>query len=60
MLIFAGVELAKSARDVLVETKGLVIVIVSAAAILGVNTAVGFLAGSLTAFIFYLNERKLK
>ena len=46
MLIFAGIELARSSRDVVGDAQGLTVALVTAAFILGVNTWVGFLAGS--------------
>lgn len=46
MLIFAGIELARSSKDVVGNTPGLTVALVTAAFIVGVNTWVGFLAGS--------------
>ena len=45
MLIFAGVELARSSKDVFGEPKGLSVALITAIFILGVNTLAGFFAG---------------
>lgn len=45
MLIFSGIELARSAKDVVRERREFTVVLVMAAFILGINTFVGFLAG---------------
>ena len=45
MLIFAGIELAKSSKKDIDDTQGLTVVLITAIFILGINTFVGFLAG---------------
>lgn len=45
MLIFAGVELGRSARDSFSQPEDIAIVLTTAGFILGANTLVGFLAG---------------
>jgi len=45
MLIFAGIELARSSKDVFGDFKGLTVALITAVFILGVNTFAGFLAG---------------
>lgn len=45
MLIFAGIELARSSKDVIGDTRGLMIALVTAIFILAVNTLAGFLVG---------------
>jgi len=45
MLIVAGIELARSAKDVVGDSKGLTVVLITAVFILGVNTLAGFIAG---------------
>ncbi len=52
MLIFAGVELARSAKDVVHQTRDFTIVLVVAAFILGINTFAGFLAGCGLVFVY--------
>jgi len=60
MLIFAGIELARSARDVVGDTRGLTIVLVTAAFILGVNTWAGFLAGFGISLAYSIQKRGKK
>ena len=52
MLIFAGIELAKSAKEVTEHANEFIIALVTAGFILGVNVWVGFLAGC-GAFLVY-------
>lgn len=56
MLVFAGVELARTSHDCFGETQGLVIALVTAAVILGANTWAGFIAGSLVSSAFFFNQ----
>ena len=58
MLVFAGVELARASREVIEETHGLVIALVTAACVIGLNTWVGFLAGSLICFAISIQSRR--
>lgn len=57
MLVFAGIELARSARDVAANTSHLTIALVTAAFIIGVDTWMGFLAGCALACAFKFHER---
>ena len=45
MLIFAGIELAKAAKDVIDDNQNLILILVMAAFIIGANTFIGFLVG---------------
>ena len=53
MLVLAGIELARAARDV-IDSSGLVIALTTAAFILGVNTAAGVLVGCGLVGVFKL------
>ena len=44
MMVLAGVELARAAREI-ADGREVVVALITAACILGVNTGVGFLAG---------------
>ncbi len=46
MLIFAGVELAKSCADAMTDKSALAVVLLTAACILGANTFIGFSVGA--------------
>jgi len=59
MLIFAGLELAKSARDVVSNKFDLSIALVTAGFIIGINTLAGFLAGCGFALGFHFFEVKI-
>lgn len=60
MLIFAGIQLARSSKDVVGDARGLTIVLVTASFILGVNTLAGFLAGAgiSLAYVVYNQDKK--
>ena len=60
MLIFAGVELARFAEDEIGDIQGLTVVLITAGFILGVNTFVGFLAGTGVSIIYALQTRREK
>jgi len=58
MLMIAGLQLAKSSSDVLGDVRGMMIVLVTAAFILGLNTFVGFLAGLALACVYEVSSKK--
>jgi len=55
MLVFAGIELARSCADVMDEKLSLSVVLLTTAAIIGTNTFVGFVVGA----VFYLLATRL-
>ena len=55
MLIFAGIELARSCADAVDEKLSLSVVLLTTAAIIGANTFVGFVVGA----VFYLLATRL-
>lgn len=56
LLVFAGIELARAARD-LIGSPELVIALVTTAFILGINTAAGFVVGCGVAVMFGIWQR---
>ncbi len=56
LLVFAGLELARAARESLAGS-GLVVALATAAAILGLDTAAGFLIGCALAALAWLGRR---
>ncbi len=54
MLILAGLELSRAARDVLKHTTNLIIVISMAGVILAFNTWAGFLVGCIVYLLFWI------
>ena len=58
MLIFAGIELARSAKDVIDNNGDLIVALITAIFILGVNTWVGFLAGCGVVTIMRIYKRQ--
>jgi len=56
MLIFAGVELARSSKDVVGDPKGLTVALITAVFILGVNTLAGFLAGLSVSMVYLMQS----
>jgi len=58
MLIFAGLELAKASKDVFKHKDQMVIMLITAAVILGVNTFAGFLAGCILSLVNKIVRRK--
>ncbi len=57
MLIFAGIELAKAARDTLSNRHDFIIVLVIAIFVLGINTIAGFLIDCASIAVSYLYRK---
>ena len=60
MLIFAGIELAKSARDVMEDKKGIMVALITGIFIIGVNTWAGFLAGITASMVLGVQPKRVK
>jgi len=58
MLIFAGIELTRSSKDIIGDTQGLTIALVTALFILVINTFAGFLAGVGISLVFTMLSRR--
>jgi MFS superfamily sulfate permease-like transporter len=56
MLVFAGIELARSCADVVEEAPSLSVALLTAATIIGSNTFVGFVVGA--AFHLLVSQRR--
>jgi len=60
MLIFAGIELARSSRDVVDDAQGLTVALVTAIFILSINTLVGFAAGAGISAVYGMQSWRKK
>ncbi len=59
LLIFAGLELAKSSKDSFGNMKDIFLVLLTTGFILGVDTGIGFLVGCAGSIVIYCKERLL-
>ena len=58
MLMFAGVELARSAKDIIGNKQSLITAFVTAAFIVGINTLVGFFVGIGISLVYSALSRR--